>query len=400
MLRATNRQRRRLLALVAAGATALALSGCGGLADDSGSASDGPIKIVATLPLTSPVSAQAKLLQNGYQMAVDEANKSGDLPDGRKLELVVADDKFDPAQAKQLTRQQLGGGGVTAVLGSFGSAVSLTQSEEAATAGVPGVYPFASVPDMVERGYDTVFNTYPLSVDAEKSFDDFLTSEVKPTKVAILYVDNPFAISGAEASKKALEAAGVEVPVFEKYAIDTSDFTQLMAKVKASGADVVKNIGYENNYTGYMQAVAQVKPPVKAVYMETQIPFEPTYQDVVGTDVTGVLGTATWYPGATPDFEKAYKDKYGTDAETQAVFGYSAAEVLIHAIEQAGTDKKALTKALAETDLDTPMGHITFDDRGAYVTEFRVGQLVDGKVDIVWPKDADGVTAFTPTSIS
>lgn len=401
MIRAHSSHRRLLTAVALATAATLALGACGSLEQDSeGDDQGGTIKIATVLPLTSAVSAQAELLRNGYQMAIDEANASGDLPDDKKIELVVADDKFDPAQAKQLTREQLGEGGVVAVLGSFGSATSLTQSEEAASAGVPGVYPFASVQDMVERGYDTVFNTYPLSVDAEKSFDDFLLSEVKPKQVGLFYVDNPFAISGAEASKKMLEDAGVEVSVFEKYAPDTTDFTQLVAKAKSAGVDVLKNIGYENNYAGYVQAVAQVKPQVEAVYMETQIPFEPTYQKVVGNSVSGILGTATWYPGATPDFEKAYEEKYGEAAETQAVFGYSAAKVLIDAIERAGTDKEELRDALADSDVETPMGDITFDDRGAYVTEFRIGQLVDGEVLTVWPKDAEGAVAFQPTTIN
>jgi branched-chain amino acid transport system substrate-binding protein len=391
--------RRRRAALAAAALVATTLSACGSLEQDEADA-DGPIKIAAVLPLTSPVSAQAELLRNGYQMAIDEANESGELPDGREIELVVEDDKFDPAQAKQLTRQQIGEGDVTAVLGSFGSATSLTQSGEAEAAGIPGVYPFASVADMVERGFEYVFNTYPLSIDAERSFDDFLLSEVKPEKVALFYVDNPFAISGAEASKQMLEDAGVQVPVFEKYANDTTDFTQLLSQAKSAGVDVIKNIGYENNYAGYIQAVQQIEPDVDAVYMETQIPFEPTYQEVVGDSVNGIFGTATWYPGATPEFEQAYQEKYGEHAETQAVFGYSAAQVLIEAIKEAGTDRDELRDALSETQLSTPMGEIQFDERGAYVTEFRIGQLVDGEVNVVWPKDAEGVTDFVPTEIN
>lgn len=397
MTRPIARLSGRLGAIAALVVLVATLSACGSLEEEA-SDSSGPIKIATVLPLTSPVSAQAELLRNGYQMAIDEANEKGELPDGRKIELVVEDDKFDPAQAKQLTRQQIGKGGVTAILGSFGSATSLTQSEEAESAGIPGVYPFASVSEMVERGYKNVFNTYPLSTDAEKSFDDFLLNMVKPKKVALFYVDNPFAISGAESSKKMLVEAGVDVPVFEKYAVQTSDFTQLVSKAKSAGVEVIKNIGYENNYAGYIQGVQQIKPDVDVVYMETQIPFEPTYQKVVGDSVSGVFGTATWYPGATPEFEAAYEEKYDKPAETQAVFGYSAAQVLIEAIKTAGIDHDALRKALAATDLTTPMGQIGFDDRGAYVAEFRIGQLVDGQVNVVWP-EAEGAADFVPTTI-
>lgn len=387
---------------------ALVLAACGGGTDGNGAADDGqaspgdqtedatptaaaggegPITIGSTLPLTSAVSDQAEQLRDGYELAMKEINADGGVL-GRELELVVEDDQFDAARARELTRQLITEDDIVALLGSFGSAQSLTQSAEAESAGIPGIYPFASVAEMVERDFKNVFNLYPLSEAAEQAADNFLQDVVQPESVGILYVDNPFAISGAEASRETLEDAGISVPVFEKYALDTSDFTSLVTRAQEAGVDALKNIGYANHHVAYMQAISQTGFDAEAVYSETQIPFEQRAQEALGEAANLALGQPYWYRGATPDFEAAFEEEYGYAPEIQAVFGYSAMQVLADAIERAGsTDPEALRSALADTDLQTPMGTIRFDERGAYDRNFRIAQLQDGEVVIVWPED-------------
>lgn len=360
------------------------LAACGG---DTGANSD-EILVGTTLPLTSPLSAEAESIRDGYQMAIDEINTEGGI-DGRQIKLLVEDDRADPALAKQLTSKLIAQEGVVAILGSFGSAASLTQSAETERHGIPGIYPEASVEEMVTRGYENVFNLYPLSAQAERSMDEFLLAEVKPQKVAIMYVDNPFAIAGAEASKKSLEAAGVKVAVFEKYAID-SDALGPVSKAKRAGVDVIKNIGYATNYTSYMQALKQTDLNVKAAVFLTQIPFDHRWIKTVGPKVAnGIIGNPYWYKGATPEFEAAYEQKWNRPAVLESILGYTSVQVLADAIERANTtEKDALRAALKKTDLETVYGKVSFDERGAYSPKIVVGQLVDGKVVTLWPQDA------------
>lgn len=218
--------------------------------------------------------------------------------------------------------------------------------------------------------------------------DEFLLSEVKPKSVAILYVDNPFATPGAEESKARLEAAGVDVPVFEKFAITTTDFTTLIAQVKAAGVDVVKHIGYDANYVAYVQAARQAGLDVDVLYAETLEPFEPSNQTVLGDLSDNVIGDAYWYPGSSPDFDKAYEAKFGQKPDSKAAFGYAAAVVLLDAIARAGSsDAAAIQAALTETALDTPIGNITFDKDGENIGQIRLGQWRDGQIELIWPQE-------------
>lgn len=363
----------------------LGLAACGG-AGEATNTGGGTIDIGATLPLTGTQSAPADSVRKGYQLAVDAVNAEGGI-NGKKINLKIEDDKFDPVQAKQLTKQLIARDRVVAMLGTYGSATGITQSAEADRAGVPGVYPYSSAPSMVERGLKNVFNLYPLSADSERVMDEFLAAKVKPKSVAILYVDNPFATPGAEQSKARLEAAGVKVPVFEKFAITTTDFTTLIAKVKAADVDVVKELGYDANYVAYVQAVRRAKLDAKVVYAETLIPFEPSVHKIVGNSGEGIIGDAFWYPGSNPDFERRYEAKFGAAPDSKAAFGYSAAQTLFKAVESAGVaDPGKIRAALTSTQVDSAIGTIKFNQVGQNVGQIRLAQWSKGEIKLIWPE--------------
>jgi branched-chain amino acid transport system substrate-binding protein len=75
-------------------------------------------------------------------------------------------------------------------------------------------------------------------------------------------------------------------------------------------------------------------------------------------------------------------------------FKYAGFEIAADALKRAGTlDKKVLLKAIGETDLDTIVGHIKYNDKHYSETPLVGGQWVKGKkfpwdVEIVFNKKA------------
>ncbi len=92
-------------------------------------------------------------------------------------------------------------------------------------------------------------------------------------------------------------------------------------------------------------------------------------------------------------FAKAYsevaaKDKLFPLVETQAAAGFSAWQILLTGIQEAGVDNKAVIAWLNAHDVDTLVGTVNFDGYNNYGTDFtRVAQIQDGKRVLVWPKD-------------
>lgn len=80
--------------MCASAVLATALVGCGG----DGGKKTAAIKIGADIELTGGSASFGKSAQNGIKLALEEANAKGGVL-GKKLELVVADNKSEAAEA-------------------------------------------------------------------------------------------------------------------------------------------------------------------------------------------------------------------------------------------------------------------------------------------------------------
>ena len=82
-----------------------------------------PIRIGASLSLTGTYTALGQTRHRGYQLCVKHMNDRGGVL-GRKLELVIYDDRSDPATAARLYEQLIAQDGVGLVLGPITSPVT------------------------------------------------------------------------------------------------------------------------------------------------------------------------------------------------------------------------------------------------------------------------------------
>jgi branched-chain amino acid transport system substrate-binding protein len=78
---------------------------------------------------------------------------------------------------------------------------------------------------------------------------------------------------------------------------------------------------------------------------------------------------------------KAHVDTYGSDAGAFFENAYAATLALLNAIEKAGsTEYEAITKALTTEYTETPLGSISFDEKGdAIGVGFSVYQVQNGQ---------------------
>ncbi|MCW2756865.1 MAG: ethanolamine utilization protein EutJ, partial [Nocardioidaceae bacterium] len=105
---------RGVVAAVGVLGLAIGTAACG--SDSGSSAADGTIKIGVTLSLTGPIAAIGAQELAGMKLAVKTINDAGGVK-GKKVELVVTDDKFTPDQAVLNIRKLVQQDDVVAVLG-------------------------------------------------------------------------------------------------------------------------------------------------------------------------------------------------------------------------------------------------------------------------------------------
>jgi branched-chain amino acid transport system substrate-binding protein len=83
-----------------------------------------------------------------------------------------------------------------------------------------------------------------------------------------------------------------------------------------------------------------------------------------------------------------YQQKYGTPAEATTGPAYAAVQILADAIHRAGSlDRDKIRDAIAATNMDTLIGHVTFNPDGTGNVLNVIDQWQDGKQVLVWPPD-------------
>jgi branched-chain amino acid transport system substrate-binding protein len=401
-------QRSRLWFVAAiVAATGLIAAGCGD-DDDSGSGdSDDPITIGASLPLTGEFSQPGKAAQQGYEVWVDTVNDAGGLL-GRQVELIVRDDASDQntvvADYNALIQRE----DVDLLLGTFSSLLNLPASAAAERNRMLYIEPAGGAPEIFEREYQYgPFFTQQATADHQGDvFVEWLLSlpeNEQPKTAAYPVLDDPFTVPVIEAMRAKLEEAGIETVYDEIYPAGTSNFDSIANSVKAANPDLVANGSQFDDGIGFARAMNKVGFDPK-IFFQTNAPsFGKQYSDGIGVENTeGTFFAISHTPDAdTPgnaEFVEAFEQKFGEPPAEDGADAYAAGQVLQAAVEAVGSidDQLALADWLRENTVETILGPLEWEDTGAPIGEFLIGQWQDGEAEIILPEEAATTDQIVP----
>src|SRR6185503_4936197 len=160
-------------------AAATALSACGPKIPET-------LTIAVAQPLTGPQAGRGKDLLDGAKLAIDEINKSGFKIAGKPvtLELVSADDKADPAEAKNAA-QSLVERKVFAVLGHLSSDVTEATIPIYRQGDVIQIFT-SSASELTKQGEGNTFRLVANDELQAKAVVGYLSDTLRAKKVAII----------------------------------------------------------------------------------------------------------------------------------------------------------------------------------------------------------------------
>jgi branched-chain amino acid transport system substrate-binding protein len=391
-----NRHSRRWLPAVAA--VALLATGCAGNADESssGDTGDGPIVIGTSIALTGQINLQQ--IRDGYQMRVDEVNDAGGLEiDGekREIELKVLDNRTDTNTMVQQVRTLVLEEGAVGLLGSCcqQNIDMQAQSDSLKTPLVEVALPVELLP----AGEGWAWDSFQSLADGAKGFYELASGEDTNKKVLIVTNNDAQGKGTAELWSGTGSQAGFEIAATKAVPAGTTDFSDVIDAAKSSGSELlVAAMTPPDCFAMWKQMRALDYAPKLAIGL--QCAQTPGWASLAGLG-DGTLVQTNWTKtSGLPDAQKiidAYGEKYPNVNELGSVAaGYHAADILINAIEKAGsTDKEAINKALAETDFSSTLGPVKFAENKS-VTPTFLAQWRDGNIDQVWP--AEGAQPLAP----
>src|ERR671934_397327 len=128
----------------------------------AGGDAQAPIKIGVIEPLSGPVAASGNYIRMGAEIARDWINAKGGVG-GRKLELIIEDNKSDPKEAASAAEKLIVRDKVPAIMGAWGSSMTLAAMPKLEEYGVPMVVETSSAASITKRGNPWVFRISPPS---------------------------------------------------------------------------------------------------------------------------------------------------------------------------------------------------------------------------------------------
>ena len=130
--------------------------------DNAAAAAPDKIVIGSTLPLTGAESKAGGRMKQGYELAVELANKGGGIDIGGKkvpVELKLVDDTTDQAKAVNLAQRLITQDQVNFFLGTYSTALVEAQSTVAEQNKIPYVNGGGAATSIYRKGFKWVFGT-------------------------------------------------------------------------------------------------------------------------------------------------------------------------------------------------------------------------------------------------
>lgn len=385
------------------------------------------LKIGASLPITGNFSVAGQKHQQGYEHCVNLINEKGGIL-GRQVELIVSDNRSDPATAINQYERFINVDGVEAVYGTFSSRLTFPVANILAKNGFVHPIPAGGALRIYTQGHDNLFYFQPdaaeyVGASLAGVLKDLVPEGDKPTTAAVISADDFFAngvwsgmmgekvmdpADGSEVADLApgyLAENGIEVVFSQKWPEEGfNDWLNLANQVKRSNADLI--IGLTASAEEAVQltrAFKTVRAEPKMVYLSQGTQAE--YLEGTGESSDGVLVHTSWHKDApfeaslagdafnNVDFVSTFQAKYGSIPDEDSAIPFAVCQGIEQAIIGAGsTDNAAMGEWLKartkEDPVRTILGRFNWDDVGLPDNKpFLMTQWNGGELQFVYPTD-------------
>lgn len=348
-----------------------------------------PIKIGLSLGLTGKYSEMSDMQIKAFKLWERDINSRGGIL-GRKVNLIIYDDKSEPQTAKSLYEYMITKEKVDLLFAPYSSELIEAIAPATEKYGYPIITTGASADRLWQKGHKYLFGLYTV---ASRNTVGFLEMLVRYgfENVAIVYADDTFGQSVANGTKYWAEKFGLKVLMFSRVKQGSKDLVAAVNKAKESNVQVLIACGLFNEAVDVRLALKKTGWDPKAFYASVG-PALNAYYEKLGRDADYTFSTSQWephskFPGSEAFYESFMKS-YGQIPSYQAANAYAAGELLEKAIKKTGSlDRKQIRDMLSAMDAMTIIGSYGVEKTGRQTRHSPlIIQWQHGKKEIVWPE--------------
>jgi branched-chain amino acid transport system substrate-binding protein len=335
-------------------------------------AQKGTIKIAVQAPLSGEQAALGEHIKLGAQLAVEEATKSFKAL-GFDLIFVPYDDQAKPEVGVANARNLVADANVLVLVGHFNSGVALPASEVYKDAMLAMISPANTATEITDRGYPNVNRVCGRDDVQGPVGARFAAQDLKLKSAYIIHDKTLYGQGVADNFRQEAKKLGMNVLGFDGTE-ERANFAPMIIPLKARNPALVYFGGIYHQGGLLLKQIRE--KGVKAVFMgpdglDSSEMVKIAGQHVTGSYYTTVAGPPAAYP-ETAAFAKKFKQRFGKEVESFAMYGYDATGVGIKALEQTikANGGKKPTRAEVSTavrqlkDFKGVTGSIAFDNKG------------------------------------
>ncbi len=336
----------------------------------AGGQKDGEVVKVGFIgPLTGANAAQGVGARNSFELAIAQANESGDFP--YTIELVVMDDASNPGTGASAAMKLVADPALVIASGHWNSPVARATIPIFKDNEIPLIIWGAIGTDLTSpENYPIITRVCPTAVQENLPLAKFLMDDIKIKKWAIISDTSSYGKGNTEAwQHEAAARSGVEIISLDEVQVGQSDFKAILSKVKNMNPDAVYFGGVvmegalirrQMNDVGMGDTLmAAISGLWDNKFIEVATPA--LAEGVVVTKPGVALSKAPKGQAFIAAYEKmGFREPFGA----YGPYAYDAATVILDALKEVGPDSAKLINSVAGIESKGLFGTTKFNDFG------------------------------------
>jgi branched-chain amino acid transport system substrate-binding protein len=320
---------------------ALALTTGAALAQTQGVSKD-KIVLGSIQDLSGPIAGFGKQVRLGMMLRVDEANEQGGI-NGRKIELIVEDSKYDPRNAVLAAQKLVNQDKIFAMVGHIGTAQNMAAMPVQFQKNVINFFPVTAARQMFDPFHKLKYAFAATYFDQMKVAVPKLVKEKGAKKVCAMYQDDEFGLEVLRGAEEGLKAAGMTMAESTSFKRGATDFSSQMQKLAAEKCDFVV-MG-----TIIRETIGGIATAKRLGFNPTFLGSSAAYTDLIhklgGPAMNGFYATMTAQHPYTDEasqpirfWANKYQTKFNEEPTVFSVYGYQLVDTFLKAAGKAGTN--------------------------------------------------------------
>ena len=323
------------------------------------------VRIGVHVDQSGPLTSLGIPQRNGHIMRIEEQNAKGGVQ-GRKINLIMEDNAYDPKKGVLLTQKMIQQDKVFALVGILGTPLLVSSMSMALEEGIPFVFPGSAHRATFEPFNPLKFGMAAPYVEQTRAGVKYFAETIGHKKIGIIYQDDDYGKDIRDGAAAQAKDSKAEVVAQESYKRGETSFSSQVANVRRAGADFVVLGTVPRETAGVMAEMAKVGWKVDA--LGTSGACSEQVAELGKQAVEGLYLQCQYPPfsavnqtPAVKDWIARYKARFGIEPDASATITYAMEDMVIIALDRAGRDLtaekfiKALESIKGYTDIfDSP----------------------------------------------